>query len=89
MEVVRLQQGLELAPLENGPPGAFRIFPFGKIETTKGVFRFDEEAARRVIAAWRDYGFQIPEGTFGTYQPEVVTVRTGGVSNPGRNVWDP
>ena len=60
MEVVRLQQGLELAPLENGPPGAFRIFPFGKIETTKGVFRFDEEAARRVIAAWRDYGNRLP-----------------------------
>lgn len=38
------------------PPGAFRIFPFGQVETTKGVFVFDQEAAASVIERWREYG---------------------------------
>ena len=60
MEVLRLAAGLELSPGGGGLPREFRIFPFGEIETTKGVFRFDEEAARRVIEAWRDYGNRLP-----------------------------
>ncbi len=56
MEIVRLE-ALEVGP---GPPKAFRIFPFGEIETTKGRFLFDEEAARRVIEAWKDYGNRLP-----------------------------
>lgn len=44
-------------PVPGGePPREFRIFPFGRVETTKGVFLFDQEAARRVMRAWRDYG---------------------------------
>lgn len=44
-------------PVPGGePPREFRIFPFGRVETTKGVFLFDQEAARRVMQAWRDYG---------------------------------
>ncbi len=43
-------------PVPGGEPREFRIFPFGRVETTKGVFLFDQEAARRVMQAWRDYG---------------------------------
>ncbi len=61
MGVLRLAAGLELTPGgSNDPPRAFRIFPYGEIETTKGVFRFDEEAARRVMETWRDYGNRLP-----------------------------
>ncbi len=56
MEVIRLE-ALEVGP---GPPTEFRIFPFGEIDTTKGRFLFDEEAARRVMEAWRDYGNRLP-----------------------------
>jgi phage I-like protein len=38
------------------PPSEFRIFPQGMIETTKGIFRFDAEAARSVMAAVTDWG---------------------------------
>lgn len=41
---------------QGSPPGEFRVFPFGRVETTKGVFFFDQEAAERVMQAWRDYG---------------------------------
>ena len=44
-------------PVPGGePPRELRVFPFGRVETTKGVFLFDQEAARRVMQAWRDYG---------------------------------
>ena len=43
--------------LNEVPPREFRIFPYGVIETTKGIFIFDERAAEQVMAAWRDYGF--------------------------------
>lgn len=44
-------------PVPGGePPREFRIFPFGRVETTKGVFLFDRKAAERVMQAWRDYG---------------------------------
>lgn len=42
-------------PVPGGePPREFRIFPFfpfGRVETTKGTFLFDEEAARPVARA--------------------------------------
>jgi len=44
-------------PVPGGEPlREFRIFPFGRVETTKGTFLFDEEAARRVMRAWMEYG---------------------------------
>ena len=42
--------------LNEVPPREFRVFPYGVIETTKGIFIFDERAAEQVMAAWRDYG---------------------------------
>ncbi|MCS7069088.1 MAG: phage protease [Meiothermus ruber] len=42
--------------LPQGPPGEFRIFPFGSIETTKGLFLFNPEAGQQVMAAWQEYG---------------------------------
>lgn len=41
---------------QGAPPGEFRIFPFGQVETTKGVFLFDREAAASVLERWREYG---------------------------------
>lgn len=38
------------------PPTEFRIFSKGAIETTKGVFLFNDEAATLVLAAAADYG---------------------------------
>ncbi len=38
------------------PPKEFRIWPFGKIATTKGTFLFDREAAKSVLAAFSQYG---------------------------------
>jgi len=40
----------------SAPPGEFRIWSFGEIETTKGTFLFDETAARSVLDAWSAYG---------------------------------
>ena len=37
--------------LNEVPPREFRIFPYGVIETTKGIFIFDERAAEQVMAA--------------------------------------
>ena len=48
--------------LNEVPPREFRIFPYGVIETTKGIFIFDERAAEQVMAVWRDYGFPTPAG---------------------------
>ena len=41
---------------QGAPPGEFRIFPFGYIETTQGVFLFDSEAAASVLERWKEYG---------------------------------
>lgn len=41
---------------QGAPPGEFRIFPFGQVETTKGAFLVDEESARMVLERWREYG---------------------------------
>jgi len=38
------------------PPSEFRIWAFGEIETTKGTFLFDEDAATSVMESFRDYG---------------------------------
>lgn len=44
-------------PLDgDGLPAAFRLFKAGENTTTKGVFIFDEEAARSVMAAATEHG---------------------------------
>jgi len=42
------------------PPSEFRIFRAGANPTTKGVLLFDEEAARSVMAAAREWGNDFP-----------------------------
>jgi hypothetical protein len=37
-------------------PTEFRIWSFGKVETTKGTFLFDKKAAASVMQAWQDWG---------------------------------
>jgi len=41
---------------QGAPPREFRIFSFGQVETTKGVFLFDSEAAASVLKRWQEYG---------------------------------
>lgn len=46
-----------LAMSEDGKaPLAFRIFPKGKFNTTKGDFLFDGESAKQCLSSWEDYG---------------------------------
>lgn len=44
---------------DGAPPTEFRIFPAGKVETSKGVFVFDEKAAASVMAAYADQGNEL------------------------------
>jgi hypothetical protein len=41
------------------PPKAIRIFAMGENSTTKGVFLFDDEAARTVMAAFAEHGVDL------------------------------
>src|ERR1700686_5124544 len=43
-----------------GPPKEFRIFAAGSIETTKGVFLFDEAAAAAVMQKVTEWGNDYP-----------------------------
>lgn len=45
-------------PLD-GIPKEFRIWAFGQLDTLKGEFTFDQEAARRVMAEYEDYGNEL------------------------------
>lgn len=45
-------------PTADGLPSEFRIFPFGEIDTDRGRFLFDEESARQVVAASREWGVE-------------------------------
>lgn len=51
-----LQHRLTLEIPQDAIPGEFRIFPFGQVETTKGLFLFDSEAAASVLRRWQEYG---------------------------------
>lgn len=53
---------LKFAVLVEGsaPPTEFRIFRAGVNESTKGPATFDAEAAKAVMAAWQDYGNDLP-----------------------------
>ena len=44
---------------ERTPPAEVRIFPMGMIDTSKGPFIFDDEAAQMVLAAYRDQGNEL------------------------------
>ena len=41
-------------------PTEFRVFPFGVIETSHGVYRFTLEDAQALVERWRRLGNQIP-----------------------------
>lgn len=53
MKLSRLSIELDAS---KGAPKEFRIFPRGTIETTKGIFKFDDAAAQAVMAAVADWG---------------------------------
>jgi phage I-like protein len=44
---------------ERTPPGEVRIFPMGMIETSKGPYLFDDQAAVMVMAAYQDQGNEL------------------------------
>lgn len=51
---------LDALPLGDGfPPRAVRLFAMGENRTTKGVFLFDDEAARAVMAAFEEHGIDL------------------------------
>ncbi len=51
---------LKLTALEGTAPTEFRIFRAGVNESTKGSVTFDAKAAKAVMAAWKDYGNDLP-----------------------------
>jgi len=56
MSFVALLSLIELAQGDRTPPSEVRIFPMGLIDTAKGPFLFDDQAAAMVMAAYRDQG---------------------------------
>jgi phage I-like protein len=42
------------------PPREFRLFTAGKVDTLKGVFTFNDVAAREVMAAYQEHGNELP-----------------------------
>ena len=51
---------LDALPLgDEFPPKAVRLFAMGENRTTKGVFVFDDEAARAVMAAFEEHGIDL------------------------------
>ena len=48
-----------LASEASGPPLQFKIFSFGKTDSTKGPYVFDEEAAQSVMAAYATHGVDL------------------------------
>ncbi len=47
---------LSVLDSDGKPPKEFCIFPFGKFETSKGTFVFDEKAAKSVLGFYKDQG---------------------------------
>lgn len=41
------------------PPSEFKVWGFGAVETLKGTYIFDQEAADLVMAAYQDYGNEL------------------------------
>lgn len=50
---------LSVAVAGDAPPSEFRIFAYGKTETTSGPYIFDEAAAQSVMAAYADKGVEL------------------------------
>ncbi len=51
---------LDALPLgDEFPPRAVRLFAMGENRTTKGVFLFDDEAARAVMASFEEHGIDL------------------------------
>ena len=56
----------ELAPLnatrlaDSGVPTRVRIAPWGRVESTSGMFVVDEESARLVLEAFEEHGTDLP-----------------------------
>lgn len=59
MNLHHLRVALE-ASADRTPPSAFRVFASGIIDTTKGLFKFDELAAAKVMAAVKEWGNDFP-----------------------------
>src|SRR6185295_17430879 len=57
----RMHRVIALAVLFNGdtPPSEFRIFAAGENATTKGIFVFNEQAARDVMASYEAHGIDV------------------------------
>lgn len=55
-----LSVDVTLATESRDPPKEFRIFRAGANETTKGVFLFDEESQKTVMAAFARHGADVP-----------------------------
>lgn len=50
---------LSIALTGDEPPTEFRIFTAGAVETTKGVFTFDEASAKSVMAEYQTHGIDL------------------------------
>jgi len=60
-DLKRASLSLDLMPAgATAPPSEFRVFSAGHVETTKGIFLFDEEAAQSVMARQAEYGNELP-----------------------------
>ncbi len=58
MQLTR-RQLLSIALTGDEPPTEFRIFTAGAVETTKGVFTFDETSAKAVMAEYVTHGIDL------------------------------
>lgn len=47
---------LSVIPVGNTPPTEIRMFPYGEIETSKGLFVLTPEGAQQMVASWDDRG---------------------------------
>ncbi len=60
MRVVQAAHFIELSRLDDGSlPTEFRLFSFGKNETSKGTFVLDEKGAASIMAAYADQGVDL------------------------------
>ncbi len=58
-DIVKLSLDVPLAGAEKKPPTEFRIFPFGKVATSKGTFSFDEDDAAGLLEAFLSQGNEL------------------------------
>jgi phage I-like protein len=58
--VVELSLGLIELSAESAPPSEFRVLKAGTTQTSKGIFTFTPESAKKVLEAARQYGNDFP-----------------------------